>query len=59
MHSGACSTNELRNVPLRDLADLGGWKSSQTIAQVYQQPDVDAQRTALAERHQRKNVKAG
>jgi hypothetical protein len=39
--------NELRHVPLRDL-DLGGWKSSQTIVQVYQHPDVEAQRTALA-----------
>jgi integrase len=39
--------NRLRDVPLRDLKDLGGWKSSQTVVGTYQQPDQDAQRAAL------------
>jgi integrase len=46
--------NELRDIPLRDLADLGGWKSSQTIVEAYQRRDVDAQRAALDERHPRR-----
>jgi integrase len=39
--------NRLRDVNLRDLKDLGGWKSSQTVVSVYIQPDQDAQRVAL------------
>ena len=39
--------NALRNVPLRELKDLGGWKSAHTIVKVYLQPDEQAQRTAL------------
>lgn len=42
--------NDLRHVPLRDLADLGGWKTAQTILTCYQQPDEAAQRAALATR---------
>lgn len=42
--------NDLRHIPLRDLQDLGGWKTAQTILICYQQPDEEAQRTALASR---------
>jgi len=40
--------NTLRDVSLRDLKDLGGWKSTRTVVQVYQQPSEDAQRRGLA-----------
>jgi integrase len=39
--------NRLRDVPFRDLKDLGGWKSSQTVVGTYQQPDQEPQRAAL------------
>jgi integrase len=39
--------NRLRDVNLRDLKDLGGWKSAQTVVGTYLQPDQDAQRAAL------------
>jgi hypothetical protein len=34
--------NDLRQVPLRHLCDLGGWKSAQTILTCYQQSDERA-----------------
>jgi integrase len=40
--------NHLRDVPLRDLKDLGGWKTERTVVAVYLQPNEDAQRSALA-----------
>ena len=40
--------NALRNVPLRDLKDLGGWKTEQTVVAVYLKVDEQSQRTALA-----------
>jgi integrase len=40
--------NRLRDVNLRDLKDLGGWKTEKTVVGVYLQPDQDAQRAALA-----------
>ncbi|MDQ6770199.1 MAG: site-specific integrase [Gemmatimonadota bacterium] len=48
--------SELKNVPLRDLAHLGGWKSAQTILACYMAPDEATQRAALA---QRKTLNAG
>jgi integrase len=39
--------NRLRHASLRDLKDLGGWKSEQTVVAVYQQPSESAQRAAL------------
>jgi integrase len=39
--------NGLRHASLRDLKDLGGWKSEQTVVSVYQQPSESAQREAL------------
>ena len=39
--------NALRNVPVRELKDLGDWKSERTVVGVYLRPDEDAQRTAL------------
>ena len=39
--------NALRDVPLRELKDLGGWNSTATIVKVYLQPNEQAQRTAL------------
>jgi integrase len=40
--------NALRDVPLRDLKDLGGWKSARTVVEIYQQGSEGAQRRALA-----------
>ena len=42
--------DELRDVPLKDLADLGGWKSIHMPVAVYQGTDLGAQRRALAKR---------
>jgi len=39
--------NRLRDVPLRELKDLGGWKTEKTVIGTYLQPDQDAQRVAL------------
>lgn len=39
--------NRLRKAPLRDLQDLGGWKTAQTVLTVYLRPDEAAQREAL------------
>lgn len=39
--------NRLRDVPLRELKDLGGWKTEQTVIGTYLQPDQDTQRAAL------------
>ena len=39
--------NRLRDVPLRELKDLGGWKTEQTVIGTYLQPDQEAQRNAL------------
>jgi integrase len=40
----------LLNRNLRDLCDLGGWKSIQTVLSCYVRPDEDSQRRALTER---------
>ena len=40
--------NALRDVPLRELKDLGGWKTQATVVAVYLRPDENAQRSALA-----------
>jgi integrase len=40
--------NALRDVPLRELKDLGGWKNQSTVVAVYLRPDENAQRSALA-----------
>jgi integrase len=39
--------NNLRDVALRDLTDLGGWTTERTVVSVYQQPSEAAQRKAL------------
>ena len=39
--------NRLRKTPLRDLQDLGGWKTHATLLSVYLRPDEQAQRDAL------------
>jgi integrase len=39
--------NRHRSAPLRDLQDLGGWKTHQTLLSVYLRPDEDAQRAVL------------
>ena len=41
---------ELKDVPLPDLCDLGGWKDVKTILQCYQASDADTMRSALANR---------
>jgi len=42
--------NDLRKVPLKDLAQLGGWKDVRTIILCYMGEDMDAMRAALASR---------
>jgi integrase len=42
--------SELKGTNLRDLAYMGGWKNPQTVLTVYQQPDMELQREALATR---------
>lgn len=44
---------DLKDVPLVDLADLGGWRSTQTITTCYQQPDDATMRQALQQRKAR------
>jgi integrase len=39
--------NRLRNAPLRELQDLGGWKTERTVVTTYLQPDQNAQRAVL------------
>lgn len=41
---------ELKDVPLPDLCQLGGWKTSRTVLECYQQPDAETQRKALRSR---------
>ncbi len=41
---------ELKEMPLKDLCALGGWKSPATILTCYQTPDEATQRSALAQR---------
>lgn len=41
---------DLKNIPLPDLAKLGGWKSTQTILRCYQMADEETMRTALEQR---------
>jgi uncharacterized protein YeaO (DUF488 family) len=42
--------SEMKSTNLRDLAYMEGWKSPQTILTVYQQPEIEVQREALAGR---------
>jgi len=41
---------ELKHVPLKDLAYLGGWKDHQTILTSYQRPDAETMQEALKTR---------
>ena len=41
---------ELKNVPLTDLSQLGGWKTTKTVVDCYQKPDEETMRTALQDR---------
>lgn len=43
--------DDLRDVPLKDLADLGGWATPRTILEVYQDSDLGAMRRALENRN--------
>jgi len=49
--------DEPRDVPLKDLADLGGWKTPRTILEVYQSSNLDSMRKAQQQRRQ--SVEAG
>jgi integrase len=48
--------SELKAIPLKDLAHLGGWKDPATILKCYQKPDEATQRAAL---EQRQTLRAG
>ncbi len=39
-YDGSLAT-ELKNVPLPDLCQLGGWKTSRTVLERYRRPDPD------------------
>ena len=39
--------NALRDVPMREVKDLGGFKTTRTVVEVYQQADHEARRRAL------------
>ena len=39
--------SELKGIPLKDLCQLGGWKSAVTVLTCYQQPDDATMRRAL------------
>lgn len=41
---------ELRHAPLKDVVELGGWKSAQVVTRCYQGTDTESQRQALATR---------
>ena len=41
---------DLKTVPLPDLCQLGGWRTSRTILECYQQPDFETQKQALLSR---------
>lgn len=43
--------NDLRDVNLKDLAAIGGWKSANTLLSVYLQATPDTMRSALQQRH--------
>lgn len=44
--------NELRDVPMKDLLNLGGWKNAATILTCYQKPEEGTQRAALEKRRE-------
>jgi hypothetical protein len=41
---------EMKHTPLKDLCVLGGWKSSATVVNIYQDGDEATQRKAMASR---------
>lgn len=41
---------ELKDIPLKDLCDLGGWKDAKTVLSCYQRPDEERMREALLRR---------
>lgn len=41
---------ELKHVPLKDVCELGGWRSPQLVVSVYQRADLATMRTALEQR---------
>ena len=43
---------DLKTVPLPDLCQLGGWRTSRTVLECYQQPDFETQRQALLSRRE-------
>jgi integrase len=42
--------SELRESPLRDICDLGGWKDPTTVVRCYQRPSEQAMRKAMENR---------
>jgi hypothetical protein len=40
----------LKDTPLKDLCELGGWKDPQTVLKSYQRPDERTMRDALKHR---------
>lgn len=44
---------DLKATPLKDLCQLGGWKSAATVLTCYQQADEATMRTALESRRAR------
>jgi integrase len=48
---------ELKHIPLKDLCELGGWKSPQTVLTCYQTSDPVTMRTALEQRGRLESLK--
>lgn len=42
--------SELKHIPLKDLCELGGWKTADTVLECYIKPDEATMRDALAHR---------
>ena len=47
---------ELKDEPLKDLCQLGGWKDPQTVLKCYQTADEESMREALSRRQTLRQV---
>jgi hypothetical protein len=46
--SGRQMANDHEDTPIRDLMDIGGWKSSKTLIECYQRPNQNRMQRAMA-----------
>lgn len=50
---------ELKEVPLKDLCHMGGWKTHRTILECYQKADMDSMREAFDQRQKLREAASG